>query len=165
MESEAEVMLMFDGHEFKRVEARYRKEGDKTDWFISREGVERRFTVEKGIPSVSATGSVAEASVYGKADLWPAVGVPCYYSDEFIALNLCSIADGKAEFPHTEYFFRQAGEYATARICDGWLLPVLAIDAKLLDPASNMWSAQRASNPTAVLRSSRRIITSRRSIL
>lgn len=149
--SQAEVMLMFDGREFKRVEARYRKEGDKTDWLISREGVERRFTVDKGIPSVSATGSVAEASVYGKAELWPAVGVPCYYSDEFIALNVCAIAEGKAEFPHTEYFFRQAGQYATAKICDGWLLPVLAIDAKLLDPASNMWSAPARIEPDGSL--------------
>lgn len=145
--SDAEYMLMFDGLEFRHVEARHRKAGDKTDWLISGNGLERRFTVEKGVTAVSTAGGVAEASVYGKADLWPAVGVPCYFSDDFIALNICDISDGNAGFPHTEYYFRKSGRYAIATICDGWLLPVLAIDAKLLEPTENKWNAPARIEP------------------
>lgn len=135
------TMLMFDGDGFCEFDAKYRRDGDRTGWILSRGNIERRFSVAKGSVEVVAGESILPASAYGQSDLWPATGVESYFSDDFIALNVCGFDNGVPAIPHTEYFFRIPGSYATATICDGWLLPVLAIDAKLLDPRENQWKA------------------------
>lgn len=139
--TEGGPMLMFDGNTFRQIGSRWRREGDRTEWILGGGDQERRFTIVKDIPEIIATAGVTGAAAYGKAEIWPAVGVSSYFSDDIIALNLCDITDGSPAFPHTEYFFRRSGEYAVATICDGWLLPVLAIDSKLLDPGENRWKA------------------------
>jgi len=140
------TMQMFDGHSFIQTQSKYRLSGSKAEWILSWGDNTRHFTVENDIPDVISDGGVAAASAFGKAEQWPGTGAESCYSDNFIALNVCNLSDGAAEFPHTEYFFRQSGRYAVATVCDGWLLPVLAIDAKLLNPAENKWTAPARIN-------------------
>lgn len=111
---------------------------------------ERRFHVDTdGNVVLEASPGIVEAAVYGNDMVHPSVSAPSGIGDGFIALNVCRVqADGTLQAPHTEYFFEKNDRIlAIATICDGWLLPVVAIDARLLDPDKNLWTAPALIHP------------------
>lgn len=142
--TEAGTYTMFADGAFSEVKARYRVSGNTSSWILEKDGFERRFSVSDGHVSVLATGGVVPAAVYGHANVWPGVEAESFCTADGIGLNVCSVAGGSAAFPHSEYYLPplpDGSRYACATICDGWLLPVVAIEGALLDAAKHTWTA------------------------
>lgn len=137
--------LLFNEGTIARVRAWSLRGDNATEWRLEGAGVERRFTVsDKGDVRPAAAGGVVAAANYGHGELWPCVTVPSATSGTVTALNVCACPGTTLAFPHTEYIFALPAEgarIAVTEICDGWLLPVVAVDGLLLDPAANRWTA------------------------
>ena len=142
--ADAGTYAMFADGAFSPVRARRTVSGATSNWILEKEGFERRFSVAGGSVSVLATGGVASAATYGHADIWPGVAAESFCTADGIGLNVCSVADGRPAFPHSEYYLSPLPEgscYACATIRDGWLLPIVAIEGALLDAAAHTWTA------------------------
>lgn len=142
--ADAGTYAMFDDGVFSPVSASCTASGATCTWVLEKEGFQRRFSVADGSVSVLATGGVTPAASYGQADLWPGVAAQSFCTADGIGLNVCSVTDGRAAFPHSEYYLAplpDGSSYACATIRDGWLLPVVAIDGALLDAAQHTWTA------------------------
>lgn len=142
--TDAGTYTMFADGVFSQIKARYRVSGSTSSWILEKEDFIRQFNVSDGHVLVVATGGAAPSESYGHAEIWPGVMAPSFCSDKGIGLNVCSVAEGRAEFPHSEYYLPPlppGARYACATICDGWLLPVVAIEGALLSPDEHRWTA------------------------
>lgn len=137
-------LLFFDGTTFKAMTTETRTYSGTTEWRITGNEFVRQFCIKDGDVSVTPVGDVVDSKAYGQTELYPAAASESFHTEAYTVLNVCHVSADGLSAPMCEYFFQLPEDgvrYAVANICDGWLLPVLAINSQMLSPAENIWQA------------------------